>query len=568
MDLGLINKEFVGLAYQDGRIYSARIKKVKGVYELVSVDSMRLSRPLDEPVKEGVFGEEAEEQNIFGIDDSEEEKPGIDIKSDFEEEEAESFDMTEESETGEEDEEELSNEHILASYFSKLESKKIKVALNITQGRAIFQPLLNVQPGKMKKKDRIDFFDSKLQKIYGDDIALGQYVWRVNEQGNGWLISYDNDQSFIHLIDQSADIFNGKVLIREMMPDELIWTRLVTEHYELPEEQITVLASIQDKSSRLVFLKGSEIFHVIPVINEESKTRNILETIFSKLIFEMDQGTLPAIHKLIIMNSSGHGQETKDFFIDRFGEIEVDYFLPNPKKIVLSEKAIENPTLIQPYVTAIGAALAASEEDKKNWADLSFLPEYVKERQRVFKLKWHGMILLLLIALAPMVIDRWQKGYASESERLNNSLELMALRISKLQPVATEVEMLMDDMMILRVQNERLIDLSRNNYLWSETLNNLNNGFQQVPGTWISSLRVTGDMLSIEAHTTNRERIAQAAEVFDDARVLRIREGEVREATVLDFLINVHHYQKDTERFSPKAPIPDEGFIRNYMLQY
>jgi hypothetical protein len=329
----------------------------------------------------------------------------------------------------------------------------------------------------------------------------------VDEQGDGWLVSYDNDHSFLNLIDLAEITYDGRVFVREVMSDEIIWTGMVRSHYKLADDQITGLVSIGERSSRLIFMKGDKLFHVLPVINEGSKSRNVLQTLFSKLLFEIDKGTLPALDQMVIMQSTKPGSEVIEFFRDQFIDVDVDMFRPDPHISVLPEELKNNPEALRPYITAIGAAQAASGLDIAKWPNLTLLPEYIRERQRYFSAG--------LARCRPAGHDR--PGPAAH-QHVVPELHLGAGRTGTVcsdagYPHCPDPAGGTGGGADARGAGDcpggerpDCHPVPQQPALVRNT-GQINQGMAQVPNTWLTNLRVAGDELQIEGYTLYRNRI-------------------------------------------------------------
>jgi len=562
----LASNEFLGLALDSDRVYAALIRKVKGGMELVGVETLELPESLDEAGREQENQDitSLEEDNVFGVGGESGSDDAIDLGDEAELDTPEDFEMSEdiEDEVKSGDDEENGNAQELAALFTRIGKNKLQVGANVPIGKSFLQQLTDIRPKKMKKHEREDFFASKLMPIYSDAIQEDQYSWEVDDTGNGWLLSYDNDTSFLKLIDQTDGLYSGKTVIREVLSDEVIHIGLARIHYELPESEITGLVHIGQHVSRLVFLKGDQMIQVIPIINEGSKSDHILETVFSKLLFEIDKGTLPALHRLIIMQSDNLGVEARDYLRSQFEDIEVELFNPEPDKLIIPEELTTSVADLQPYVTAIGAAWAASGVNSDRFPDLSLTPEYIKERQRVFKLEWHGVALLVLIALTPLLINKWYQDGSEEVARLTNLITLTETQIADTRPVSEEVERLTAELGMIGEINSRLNELSENNLLWTETLDRLNRGMIGRSGTWLTSMQVADDDLVLEGYSLYRRQIPQVSEIFNDAHIMQVTEGEMRGQDINRFSIRVRNFREDGEGFNPEIPEPDNQMIQ------
>ncbi|MDI6402086.1 hypothetical protein QLX67_08775 [Balneolaceae bacterium ANBcel3] len=547
-------KDFIGLALDNNRIYTAHIKKGKRGIDLVSVDTL----DLPEAGGRKAGGTDADESNAFGFDDSELGSISIDDLDD-------EFEMTEvdsDSSGGA-----FSNDQALANYFARFGNKKLHVGLNIPHGKSFFQPLKGFEPRKMKKKEREEYFNEKLSAVHNRQINPDQYAWEIDQDGDGWLVSSEENGSLANMVQLANMSYKGTSAIEDVVPDEVLWTGMVRSHYRLQDDEVTGIMCIGERTSRLVFLNGEHIFYVLPMINEGAKSPNVLQTIFSKLLFEIDKGTLPGLNRIILLSEPQIGDKARSFFRAQFEDVDVDQFQLSRRKMSLPEHLRDNPEALRPYISAIGAAQAASGINIENWPTLSLMPEHVLERQQVFKLDWHGIVLLVLIALAPLLVNHWYSTNATEYERLDTMVELNQSRIAETEPIAREVEHIMAERSALEEVNERMKSLSRQNLLWSQRLDRLNNEMAGIPNTWLTTLTMDGNDLQLEGRSLYRQRIPMVSQVYEDVRILRVSEGEVRGNRVYNFSLRVRDFRTQDDRFSPEIPDFDEELTPEIDIQ-
>ncbi len=520
--------------------------------ELVSLETLELPDPSAKKAangaKERPSTSKTGEEDIFGLDDDSAGVESIDLE-DIDSSEAE---VPEEQETGDEEDD---AEQILTNFLDRLEQRKIPVGINIRQGKTVFQSLENVDIKKMKKKDREEYLMEKLSPIYDEAIAGDQYTWDVQEDGSAWLASYESDLRLLNILDLANVTSKGDISIQEMMPDEALWTGLVRSHYELPDDEFTGLIGFGENASRIVFLKGDRIFHVLPVISEGTRSVNFVQTVFSKLLFEIDKGTLPGLDRLIIMHAGKQAREAREFFEKQLGDVSVQLFEPDPQLLIQPDSSEMSAEQMLPYVTAIGAAQAAAGVETKRWPALSMIPDYIKERQQVFKLEWHGMILLVLIALAPALLNHWYKDYVEQREDLQADIQVADSRMIDLQQIVDEVTQLSHEQAALEELNQRVLEVSRQNLLWSNRLDNLNVSMADIPNTWLTSLRIADDDVTLSGYTLYRQRIPLLLDIYEDVRVSQVSESEIRGNRVYQFTLHVSNFRPDDEdRFSPQPP--------------
>ncbi|MDR9367067.1 MAG: hypothetical protein RI575_17160 [Balneolaceae bacterium] len=301
----MAKKEYIGLTYEDNRLRMARLQTTKNGLELIEVDTVDLPHPITTVSDSGLgdldFSEDYEE--IFEMDDPSSSETVTSFEDLDETEESsreetdtsgleESFDMTK---TEDEADIERENEQLLADYLTQYGKRKVRIGTHIPFGRTTFQVLKNVDPGSMKKNERLEFFREKLQTTQEEEINPDQYSWVQLDENNCLLAHYADDNSFLNLIELSETYLNKKVLIQERLPDEAIWAGLARVNYTLGTDDITGLIAIGTHSSRIIFMKGEQIVNVLPIITDGENSNDVLNTIFSKILFEIDKGDLPKL---------------------------------------------------------------------------------------------------------------------------------------------------------------------------------------------------------------------------------------------------------------------------------
>lgn len=556
-------KEYIGLTYEDNRLRMARIRVVKNGLELIEVDTFDLPHPISTITESGLgdldFSEDYEE--IFEMDEpsSSEEITGFeDLDDDSAQETSdtadleESFDMTK---TEDEADVERDNEQFLADYLSQHGKKKIRIGTHIPFGRTTFQVLKNVDPGSMKKNERHEFFRDKLQTTHDEEINPDQYAWVKIDEKN-CLLAYNADENnFLNLIELSETYLNKKVLVEERLPDEAIWAGLAKTNYSLGTEDITGLIAIGTNSSRVLFMKGEQIVNVLPIITDGENSNDVLNTIFSKILFEIDKGDLPKITRLLLVRSAKLSEKAKRYFDNQFEDVEVDYLQPNNEHLSYADEILNSPVYLQPYLTAIGAAWAASKVHEKEFSTLSLLPEYIREKQRVLKLEWHGILILILIALTPLFLNYMYQTKSNELSDLQQEIRILESQIEELRPTATMTEDLMSEITELNAENERLLEFAQYSQQWSETFRILNQGIDNIPNVWLTAMG-TSDNNSVifDGYSMSRSQIPTFASLFTDANIQEVSEVDMRGQSVYSFGMRVNNIRQDIDPFLLEMP--------------
>ncbi len=560
-------KEYIGISLEGDSIKIARVITEKKQLRLLRVDQLTLVDPIKtkkssvkkKQSKELVFEEELDADLIFGLDDDEEVKEketsngepadDDDIFGDIDLDDLEGDDFGEDSDDliTESDDDSISNEKVLYDYLTTVEDERKQIAVNIPAGEAIFQFLDDQNYSKVKKKEVLEIIEEKLHALYNQEPNADRYDFKIRSDGTLIIGSIENESPTLSLVCEARKRFRQKYQVEEVTPDESVMMAMYRDHYEMNNEIITALLQIGKSKSRLLFMKGDQLLQVSPVINEGFDKKNYLNTIFSKILFQIDTGEVPALDQLIIFNN-GKGEKVLEFFRSSFSDLKVEEFQYNPEKLIYNESLEE---IVPFYSTAIGlAAIAAKKQIAKN-IDLSFLPSYVIDEQKVFRLQWHGILLLVLIGISPIILNYFYQANSAEIDSLQLQSDQLKTMIADVEPMVEHSEQLSQQLSDMQNQLSLLTDLNEDNIRWTVTMDRFNRAVQNAGNIWITSFRQNDDVLMIDGYSLFKNRIPELAEQFESVTLLNVRKQELRERDIYNFSMMIREVVENKELFTP-----------------
>jgi len=556
-------KEFTGLVLEGDAIKMARVKVEGNKLRLLKLDQFSLVEPIKtkspsqaESFEEtDSFEEELDADSIFGFEDEEEDEEEDEVLGDLdldnlEEEEPEedtmSLDMVEEADSGGAQ----SNEILLYNILSSIDTQNVNVGVNVPAGNTIFQIIRDTNFKEVKKKDLIEDLENKLQSIYGQAKSSDNYAYEVRDDGSLVLASVEEESALLKLVNRANDLYSGKLIVKEVLPDEAALVGLVRANYNLQPDEITGIIQFSPNKCRVVFMTGNEIWQVSPIINEGTNSKSFLNTLFSKILFQLDTGEVPNLDRIILANNT-IGDDAIDFLQNNFSDVVVSNFRFNEEKFDYEDI---DEDLANSFTTAISLAWAASEFEKKSYPNLSLLPSYVIERQKIFKLQWHGIILLALIFLAPITFNYFYQQKARQIENLSSELETINAQITQIEPTVQATNEISNDLAQLREKLVLLDTLSNGSREWQAKLDILNEGMRPIENTWITSMTQAQNGTFVEGYSLYRNRIPRVVNIFADATLLNVTIEEMREQEVFRFSILVNEFAVNDSVYSlPKT---------------
>ena len=571
-------KEFVGISLEGDTLKFARVVTEKNRLRVIRVDQMTLVNPIKQastpnPIEEpedDQFEDELDADLIFGLDNDTEnpapkkqEKNGAapakqqteDVFGDIDlaELDEEEFKETPQEDIIAETDESISNEKLVYNYLSSVDSDKKFVAVNVPSGETIFQFLNDLNYKDIKKKELADIIEDKLYSLYNRQPDEDLYDFEIRDDGTMVIGSLENESPTLSLVNNAGTKNKEKYLITDVTPDESVMMGLYREHYIMDSEIITALLQVGKTKSRLLFMKGEKLLQVSPIINEGYDDKNYLSTIFSKILFQIDTGEVPGLDQLIIFNN-GKGTPVLDFFRESFSELKVEEFTFNDEKVIYGDTV---STIIPFYTTAIGLAEIAAKSEITKKIKLSFLPSYVIDQQKIFRLQWHGILLLVLIGLSPIVLNYFYQQNRAQIMSLESESSQLTQMITNVDPLVTRSEELSMELSTMQDQLSLLQELNENNIKWTVTLDQYNQAVQNTGGLWVTSFRQNEDLIMVDGLSLYQERIPELAARFATVTLLNVRKQEIREREIYSFSMMVRDVVDDPSLFTPLQTPPE-----------
>ncbi|HKJ47026.1 MAG TPA: hypothetical protein VJ991_14430 [Balneolales bacterium] len=523
------NNVFVGLALDGEVIRVAKIKKEHKKLKLLQLDRVTLVDS-ESIYKNESNSEEKRSDSIFGFEENgsgkKSYKNGKEVIK-----ETDLLTLTNDPEMTEIQ----NNETLVYNLLSNINRKKVVLGANIPAGSTLFQIMRDQNYQNLKKKELEKAINTSLESVYGAEDSDHLYRYEKRKDGALVIASTDSKLTMLDLIDQGQAYYSGKVFINEILPEESAMVGLVKTNYELKELEMTGIIIMGSRSMRLVFLRGNDIWAIPPVINKGSNSPQIMNTIFSKILWQIDTGEIPNIDRLILVNNV-LGDRAVTYLRENFPDIKIDDFIFDEKKFEIDSNMKE---AIAPFTTAIGMAWAAAGYTSNYFKDYSFLPKHVKERQKVLKLRWHGLLLLLLIAMSPVILNNRYQIHKGAINNLRTELSRTKALVSDLSPIVFKSNQFSEKLDEINNRLNEISDLSLGSGDWSKILTLLNNGFKNINSCWITNMRSVKSGIILQGFSLYRDRIPHIANVFKNSELQKVSVSKIRKTIAYKFTIYI-----------------------------
>lgn len=423
------------------------------------------------------------------------------------------------------------NASVLNYILGKYSHKRYEVAISLAEPQvhySYFTKNWNTKEEDIKQK-----VIAELSQVRSNAAALKPEDLHVLKLVDGRTMAILRDSGFnlLHLLQSAHPRYLKRLAFVESAEISLI--NLVNLNYDLDSDEFTLIVYIGQENSRLIFLKGKHIFNISYVIGVGIDAENIAYTIYSRIMLEQDNLSLPKIHNIILAGES-HQADMKNFLAKRLPEaVNVEY---------LHFRELEQPaldSLLSRYAIATGAAFRSLYQQNKHLIDVDLRPLDVKEG-RSFKLGVWGWACLAILALITFVF----------TIRLGmQSREITQLEVQTLAK-KQELQQLEDMEMRLNVYRKQvsgfddavnmLDSLVVGSDTWSNFLYRLAGATQQSKGVWITDLaQSTPGKVAVKGYSTERSSILDFSRRMGNATIRRVDVQDIRQSKVYNFDIEL-----------------------------
>jgi hypothetical protein len=490
-------KQALGLAVSGAEVRLAHLVSHNGQIRIEGLERARLKTTLENQPshteRDNAKLEEAEGKDAFGLKDPLSDKAAGDGER--------------KADNG--------NLEILYRLLEKYTKKKTKIAFNVPLSMVNYQR----QDGAVTVAER-----SPASRGTDKDAESTQGQERLTANDGATIVmSYEKHPPTMSLMREVNEFLRGNLFLALMEPTEVALANLARRSNELEAGKITAIVYIEDDFTRLIFLRGRDLFHVSSIIHENAASPDILEVIYRKLIYEQDEAGIPEIAAIWLAGKSSR-INAAEFFASYFEAANVRY-LSSTMLSGLSSGEMQRGVFSE-FAVPIALAWKTLEPKSPFFIPTNLLPQDLLDQQQVLKLGSHGYVLLALTGLAAFFIT-WQiiklNGNIREVRAKNTQIEM---KIAGNQSTVDRV-MLLDNQCTRIRKNLTLADsLSHGHAEFLAFLQKLNGSVQRTGSVWVDEIAKQTDGFSVKGTALNRDAIPMLAEKLENASLSQVTRFE------------------------------------------
>jgi len=531
-----MRKEAIGIAINDREIKIAHVFREKNVLAVDYLESAILMTDIENEAREKAEDSPqtttiTEQEDAFALDSPQ----GIKAQT--------------EKESGSQD-----NVEALTSLLLKFSGRKIKVAFNISPSRVTYQDLdthldydKNAFKGKLKAK--IDQWKQGFNAL--DNVSI-----ITRKDGTLCNVICDTMQApTIVMLEQLNAFYNRNLYLALMDPNEVSLVNLVRNGYDFHyTNEISIIVQMEAEFSRIIFMKANDLLTVSPII-PEGFTPEINETIYSKIIYELDNLNISEITNLLLAGKA-NSSITKTFFEKKFPDVRVGFIISQPLAENLSTQYSRED--LSEYAIPIALAWKVVDNKSENFIPTNLLSSEIIDRQKILKLNYIGYLLLILLGITAFILTWKIMAQKIDINSIKNKNIATEKRINSSEETVKKVEQMEEQIVKLGKQISFSDSLSQGSDRLLSFLEKLNQSVLKIKSVWIDEIQNVKKGVLVKGMTLKRGSVPEISELLGGARIRKLTRTDFGIQKIFNFEMEVDW---TNEVFQSRSKEPQESKI-------
>lgn len=445
--------------------------------------------------------------------------------------------------------EEETNSTALYGLLSRFPVAESTLAIGLMEASVALFDLKDLKnlKGKQLRRQVVE----KVAAAKGGAPPLDDHIDSIQTGAGVVALAHEDPLEVLGLLDELRPFFD-RVQVGLIDANEVSLMNLVRQTAPR-DDQVTAIVYVGGEFSRAIFVRGRDYLGLTQVINEGVHSPHVLNTLYSRVLFEQDTSHLPEINRIVLAGEA-RGVDAQTFFASQFPDAGVDYLIPSG--IDLSPIDNQNRDRISEFDIPIGLAWKALEPKNERFYPTNFLSRERKRLQNPLEIAWHGLLLVALIAATALFFGMkvWEQGRSIAV--VQRAIQMKEQQVRENSVYVTLVDSLHQQIAWYQ-QNLALTDSLSSHYrAWSHFLGALSDGTHRVNSLWFTGLNGKGEVIELTGRSIYRDRIPAIAWKLKETVVRKTTRSQIRTKEVYDFDLEVRSFKPLAEDTLATLPEP------------
>lgn len=358
----------------------------------------------------------------------------------------------------------------------------------------------------------------------------------VSLYDNSKLAVYPSGQSnYLQAIDSLARMSNRRFFkIPTVKSAEISLASYIARKRKFNEKETTLILYVGKEYSKLIFLRGEKLFHIGSTLSVGKNSFNAHNVIVSKILLEMEQGSLSNINNIVIC-----GEDFSDDLISVINEAYPGVKVLNQEIESVEIENIDSFSSESSFIIPVAVAEEYFAEMEKKLSGINLLPSYIKEEQKLFHLGWQGYLVLLMIALSAFFFTN--KIFSNNTELRSKNNEISKIQLIEVQNREKIAKIKSYENKIQNVDKTKVVlnQLSKGTEILSNQLKKLSDFTSYKRNLWMSSLKMDiNKNAKLNGFTLSRPVVKELSDSYNGSVLENIIYEPLRETRTFKFSID------------------------------
>jgi TolA-binding protein len=379
------------------------------------------------------------------------------------------------------------------------------------------------------------------QKLAKDNIPKNEFksgnwqssVVTINEQSELWV--HHGRNQLMDILEELAKSDKVKYFYQLADANDLALSNLFIANQPEDSTESSMVLYLGAEYMRALVFEGNKWTFSLPI--HVTQHMPDIEVIYSKLSLALDEAHIADPNNLYLCGEI-YNEDAVEFLRTQLPNSKVGIWKLPDLNIETEVAQNYDEVQIARFILPIALAWKALTLDNPKCIKSNFLPAHVIEGQKVFKIAWHGYLMLFLLFSSTLFLTHMLLSLNKEKrDESFKNIELTKEYTEKKK--AAETMMTMAKAIDIQTANIEVIKtLLAGKNPWTEILTRLNSSFQSHPISWIRNLRKEAGGFKIIGVTTQRPNIVTFSNLFPNGSIIKVFHRKIRSVTVWEFEIN------------------------------
>ncbi|MCB5250559.1 MAG: tetratricopeptide repeat protein [Candidatus Cloacimonadales bacterium] len=391
-----------------------------------------------------------------------------------------------------------------------------------------------IKKGKVKKQS--------LSREQKKDQSV-QFDMFYNKNKSAYSLVYEGQHDVINIFENVQEILNIKnINYCHTEPLESTLVNAVLTQYKFKSGDYVLVLYLSQENKIAIILQDDNYIKSFPLIIQANDTDIIREAIISKIMLEQDVSQLNITQNILICGDFSC-QEDIAFFQDNFQSSYISAFSFTKEYTIQNELPLEfhpdiNKLIIPKFVPSIMLAYRALNNKSKRLHMINMLPQLIIDKQKYFKLNWHGILIMILVFITTMwttydILSKKIELATVQTE--NHSYNVKINEKRAFEKILHEYTAQVDYFENNRKQITNIIGKKNQ---WAHIFNKFSNFASQHSYFWIDSIDGGEQKIYVKGISYNKKHVTDFSNLLPQGNIQRINISKIQDEPVWTFEIS------------------------------